>query len=103
MKPATPMTSPFHHPIDTARRAVSRERARPEPRKTRHSRQTRPGGRPAPPNPRHPAHPVRRTAVRFASRPPQTCLKRPATSTRVRKRLILNRKFKAQTASKLRP
>jgi hypothetical protein len=30
MKPATPMTSPFHHPIDTARRAVSRERARPE-------------------------------------------------------------------------
>ncbi len=46
---------------------------------------------------------VRRTAMRFASQPPQTCLKSRATFIRARKRLILNHEIKAQTASKHRP
>lgn len=52
MKPESPPLA------NTARRAVSRERARPEPRKTRHPRENRSGGRPATPNPRRPAAPA---------------------------------------------
>ena len=54
-------------------------------------------------NPRCLAHRVWRTAVRFAPQRWQTGLNYRATSTRVRKRLILNRKIKAQMASQPRP
>ena len=88
---------------NTARRAVFRERACPEPPKARHL-PIHPLPQPTfDINPQSPRPFVRRTAVRFASRPPQTCLKRRGTSTRARKQLILNRKIKAHTASRPRP
>lgn len=103
MKPVTLMFTPFHHPADTARRAVSWERVFPKPRKTRHS-----GANPA----RQPAHalkpasprpPVGRTAVGFASQPPHHTRKGGSTFSPARKSLILNHKFKAQSASNPRP
>ena len=98
MKTITPMTFAFHHPTDIARRAVSRERAFPKPRKTRRSS---PNPCPQPAHalkPASPRPPVRRTAVRFASQPPQSHSKCLATFIRARKRLILNHKIKAQPA-----
>lgn len=83
--------------VAAARHAVSKERA-PKVRKARH-----PLANPAPPpffpNPASPRPPVSRTAVRFDSRPPQSRPECPVTCPRIRKRLILNQKIKAHTAS----
>ncbi len=98
MKPIILMKSTYHHPADTARRAVPWERALANSRKTRRSRQNLP---PQPAQAHKPASshpPVRRTAVRFASQSPQRRLKCVATTTRARKRLILNHQIKAQPA-----
>jgi hypothetical protein len=98
MKTLTSMTFAFHHPNDIARRAVSRERAFPKSRKTRRSR---PNPSPQPAHalkPASPRPPVRRTAMRFASQPPQSHLKCLTTFIRARKRLILNHQIKAQPA-----
>lgn len=103
MKPATPMIIPFHQPADTARSAVLGNVRPRSPGKPVIHALTRPGHRHTTSNPRRRAHPVRRTAVRFASQPPQTCLKHWATFIRARKRLILNHGIKAQTASNPRP
>jgi len=98
MKPIISMTSALHHRNDIARRAVSKERAFPNARKTRRCRPN------PPPHPAHafkptsPCPPVRRTAVRFASQSPQRRLKCLATATRSRKRLILNHQIKVQPA-----
>jgi hypothetical protein len=98
MKPVTSMKSPCDPPADTARRAVFWERAFAKSRKTGHSsanpvRQPAHALKPASPRP-----PVRRTAVRFASQPPHHTRKGGATFSSARKSLILNHKFKAQSA-----
>jgi hypothetical protein len=93
MKPASPALE------STARRAVFRERASPKPYKSDQRsvnplRQLACALKSARPGPS-----VSRTAVRFGSQPPQTCPNSQAAFHRVRNRLILNRKIKAQTAS----
>ena len=103
MKPVTSMKFPCDPPADTARRAVSWERAFAKSRKTGHSsanpaRQSAHALKPASPRP-----PMRRTAVRFASQPPHRACKGGSTFNSARKSLVLNHKFKAQSASNLRP
>ena len=103
MNPFASMKSTLHPLAGTARRAVPGERAITKRGKPHHSRPT-PSRQCAPPVRSASSRvSVRRTAVRFASQPPPTVPGFVRSWPCPRKRLILNRKIKAQPASHPRP